>query len=160
MPVSQSFPERGLIWILQKLLLEGQAFNLAHICDSLQRPGMYMKLPLPFPSSPLQVTSSSLEGASIHVLCPGFCCCHLRKSPPDHLALTALGLIQEPQRTVASKRFLMGSEAPSYSCTSRLRAEGTGKNAYFTVSPWKGPNYLFSKLLPEGPASNWPACRC
>lgn len=29
-------------------------------------------------------------------------------------------------------------------------AEGAGKKAHLLVSPWKGPNYMFPQLQPEG----------
>lgn len=115
--------------------------------------------PLPSPSIPLQVTSVSQEGASTHIWCPSFCTCHLRKEPPDHLALTANGTcIQESHRTTANNKFLMGSGEPCQSYIPRPSAEGAGKNSRLPASPLEGlMTYL---LLPGGPASNWPAPRC
>ena len=72
--------------------------------DPPQRLGKLEHTILASPSSPLQVTSSSLEGACIQVWWPSFYSSHPKNAPLDYRALIGkCSCIHKPQRTVANK---------------------------------------------------------
>lgn len=110
-------------------------------------------------SSLLQVTSISLRRAYTHASWLSFCGCCPRDRSPDHLALTATRTwIHKSHRTVVNKKSVLNRcRSTLHTCcgyTPGLNTEEAGKNAHFTVHPWKGLNNILSHFLSENPVSN------
>lgn len=82
------------------------------------------------------------------------------ETPGQHGSDSQQGLHSQVQQDYQTKtQLLMGTGAQLVYYTPKSGAEETSKKACLPVSPWKGPNYILSQLLSEGPASHKAVCK-
>lgn len=111
--------------------------------------------PRPIPSSSLQVTSISLEGACTYNGWHSCCCYQPRDGCLECLALIANGAcIHKCHRTAANKEVVTNKHRSTAIYPVPVQRGAGKKKALFLVSPWKGANCILSQLLPEDLASS------